>query len=207
LDDVWNAKHVSCFQTHGTRFCRVLLTTRDADIGKATGAQSYPLGVLTNELSRRLLANYAGLSEDKLPREADGLIHECDGLPLALAMIGAMLRDEPKSRWADVLDSLKNADLEEIQIQFPDYAFPSLVAAIEVSVKQLPEEIRKFYLDFAVFPEDTPIPECALTVLWDREAKDVRLIAAQFANRSLATRAASGCLGLHDLQVDYVRNE
>jgi WD40 repeat protein len=58
-----------------------------------------------------------------------------------------------------------------------------------------------------VFPEDTPIPECALAVLWDREAKDVRRIAAQFANRSLATRAASGCLGLHDLQVDYVRNE
>lgn len=49
-------------------------------------------------------------------------------------MVAAMLRDEPNSRWADVLDNLKNADLEEIQIQFPDYAFPSLVAAIEVSV-------------------------------------------------------------------------
>jgi hypothetical protein len=74
LDDVWNAKHVSYFQTHGARFCRLLLTTRDADIGKATGAQSHPLDVLTRELSRRMVANYAGLSEDELPGEADGIV-------------------------------------------------------------------------------------------------------------------------------------
>ena len=110
-------------------------------------------------------------------------------------------------RWADVLDSLKKADLQEIQIQFPDYAFPSLVAAIEVSVKQLPEEIQKRYLDLAVFPEDTLIPECALTVIWGREGMEVRRIASQLVNRSLAARGASSCLGLHDLQVDYVRNE
>jgi WD40 repeat protein len=207
LDDVWNAKHVSYFQTHGARFCRLLLTTRDADIGKATGARSHPLDVLTKELSRRLVANYAGLSEAELPGEADGIIQECDGLPLALAMVAAMLRDEPNSRWADVLDSLKKADLEEIQIQFPDYAFPSLVAAIEVSVKQLPEEVQKCYLDLAIFPEDTPIPECALAVIWGREGKEVRRIASQLVNRSLATRDPSGHLGLHDLQVDYVRNE
>jgi hypothetical protein len=74
LDDVWNAKHVSYFQTHGARFCRLLLTTRDADIGKATGAQSHRLDVLTRELSRLLVANYTGLSEDELPGEADGII-------------------------------------------------------------------------------------------------------------------------------------
>ena len=207
LDDVWNAKHVSYFQTHGARFCRLLLTTRDADIGKAAGAQAHPLDVLTKELSRRLMASYAGLGEDDLPREADGIIQECAGLPLALAMVAAMLRDEPNSRWADVLDSLKKADLEEIQIQFPDYAFPSLVAAIDVSVKQLPEEIQRCYLDLAVFPEDTPIPERALTVIWNREGKEVRRIASQLVNRSQATRAASDSLRLHDLQADYVRNE
>jgi hypothetical protein len=145
---VWSTKHVS-YKTPGTRFCRLLLTTRDADIGKATGAKTHPLGVLTRELSRRLVAKYAGLSEEELPGEADGIIQECDGVPLALGMVAAMLREEPNSRWADVLDSLKNADLEEIQIQFPNYAFPSLVAAIEVSVKQLPEEIQTCYLDLA----------------------------------------------------------
>jgi hypothetical protein len=74
LDDVWNANHVSYFQIKGARFCRLLLTTRDADIGKATGAQSHPLHVLTRELSRRMVANYAGLSKDELPGEANGII-------------------------------------------------------------------------------------------------------------------------------------
>jgi hypothetical protein len=120
LDDVWNAKHVYYFQTHGTRFCRVLLTTRYADIGKATGAQSYRLDVLTKELSCCLLANYAALSEDELPREADGLIHECDGLPLALAMIGATLRDEP------IRDGQTNSTVSKTRI-WKKFRFSSLL--------------------------------------------------------------------------------
>jgi hypothetical protein len=59
----------------------------------------------------------------------------------------------------------------------------------------------------AVFREDTLIPEPALTVIWGREGKEVREIASQLVNRSLAARDPSGYLGLHDLQVDYMRNE
>jgi hypothetical protein len=131
LDDVWNAKHVSYFQTHGARFCRLLLTARNADIAKATGAQTHPLEVLTKELSRRLLANWTGLCEEKLPGEADWIIHECTSLPSALTMVASMLRDEPNSRWADVLNSLKRGDLEEIQIQFPQYALPEILALLK----------------------------------------------------------------------------
>jgi WD40 repeat protein len=205
LDDVWNAKHVSYFQLHSSKFCRLLLTTRDADIGKAIGAKSHSLNLLTTKLSLQLVAKYAGLSKNELPSEVDGIVKECAGLPLALAMIGAMLQGEPNSRWADALNSLKNADLDKIRIQFPDYPFPSLVAAIDASVTQLPEEIQRCYLDLAVFPDDTAIPDHALTVVWRREGSEARQIASQLVNKSLAVRDVSGRLGLHDLLAAYVR--
>src|SRR5437899_8508060 len=77
-----------------------------------------------------MLATYAGRSEENLPAEAAGIMRERNGLPLALAMIRAMLREEPPRRWADVLDSLTKADWEEIRLEFPNYLYPSLVAAI-----------------------------------------------------------------------------
>ena len=205
LDDVWHANHVYDFQPGDARFCRLLFTTRNAEIGAAIGAHGHSLDVLAEEQARRLLATYAGRSEEELPGEAAGILHECKGLPLALAMIGAMLREEPPRRWADVLDSLTRADLEEIRLEFPNYAYPSLVAAIEVSVKDLPPEVQRHYFDLAVLPEDTAIPETALEVLWELDGRTVRATAALLASRSLATRDTLGRLALHDLQLDYVR--
>jgi hypothetical protein len=149
----------------------------------------------------------AGLKEAELPRETDEIIHRCAGLPLGLAMVAAMLRNEPDWRWADILEGLRNADLQEIQIQFPDYSFPSVIAAIEMSVGRLPKEIERCYLDLAVFPKGRAIPEDALGVIWGRVGKETRLVASKFVNRSLATLDAAGRLGLHALQADYVRNE
>jgi hypothetical protein len=37
---------------------------------------------------------------------------------------------------------------------------------IAVSVDEMPPDDRERYLDLAVFPEDTPIPESPLQVLW-----------------------------------------
>jgi hypothetical protein len=56
---------------------------------------AHPLDVLTEEQSREFLARQSELKAEALPPEASDLIHECGRLPLALAMIGAMLRGKP----------------------------------------------------------------------------------------------------------------
>jgi WD40 repeat protein len=133
---------------------------------------------------------------------------ECGNLPLALAMIGSMARGKP-DQWDAALHRLRNADLEKIKREFPDYAYPNLMRAIQVSVDAL-EDIRERYLDFAVFPEDTPIPEAVLETFWKPEGLDIydtRYVVNELIDRSMLRSDDQGWLNLHDLQFDYVRKQ
>jgi hypothetical protein len=48
---------------------------------------------------------------------------------------------------------------------------------------------RYSYLDMAVFPEDQPLPESALSVLWKLDDIDTRDCMTRLVARSLATWA------------------
>ena len=100
---------------------------------------------------------------------------------------------------------MQRADLEAVKRTFPDYPYPDLLRAIEVSVEGLESADRERYLDLAVFPEDQPIPEEALRVLWNLDEADTRDCMTRLVARSLATWATDGAsLILHDLQRDLI---
>ena len=208
LDDVWHTKHAAAFDALG-QHCKMLVTTRDRGLITALEAVECQLGVLSNKQALALLALRAGQHEETLPTEAHEVVRECGNLPLALAMIGAMVRGKP-DRWANVLHKLRNADLEKIRHQFPDYPYSDLLKAIQVSVQDLEPDVQRRYLDFAVFPEDTPIPEAALQTFWEPEGldkHDTQDVVERLVERSLARRDDKGHLSLHDLQYDYVRKQ
>ena len=104
--------------------------------------------------------------------------------------------------WEHILHRLRSADLDKIKAEFPDYPYPNLLRAIEVSVESLEPEEQRRYLELAVFPEDTEVPEAALQLLWGLDEYDTQDLADHFADRSLA-RLNAGRLGLHDLQHDF----
>ncbi|MFH7025042.1 MAG: NB-ARC domain-containing protein [Heteroscytonema crispum UTEX LB 1556] len=150
------------------------------------------------------------LSVCLLPEEAKEVARECGNLPLALAMVGAMLRGKPRNRWGNVLERLRNADLEKIRLQFPNYPYADLFKAIQVSVEALKNNVKERYFDFAVFPEDTLIPEVVLQKFWEPEGLDdldTQDVIDELVNKSLASRDEAGNLRLHDLQLDYVRKQ
>lgn len=208
LDDVWRVEHATVFMSLG-QHCKLLLTTRDSGVVKALEAVEYQLGVLSDEQALALLALWAGQHEETLPAEAHEVVQECGKLPLALAMIGAIVRGKT-DRWSNVLYKLRNADLEKIRHWFPDYPYPNLLKAIQVSVESLELDIQTRYLDFAVFPEDTQIPEAVLQTFWEPEGLneyDTQDVVDVLVERSLARRDPKGHLSLHDLQYDYVRKQ
>src|ERR1700739_2441062 len=103
-----------------------------------------------------MLAEWVGeKSSDKLPPKAAEVAKEFGYLPLALAMIGAMIRLRPKA-WKDALIRLQRADLAAIKRAYPGYPHPDLLRAIEVSINGLEPADQERYLDLAVFPEDQP---------------------------------------------------
>jgi hypothetical protein len=123
---------------------------------------------------------------------------------------GARVKGDPES-WENVLHRLRHADLEKIQQQFPDYPYRNLLKAIQMSVDWLEtDQLRERYLEFAVFPEDTPIPEAVLHTFWapfGMDKYDVQDAIKQFADLSLVRRDNKNRLNLHDLQYDYTRKQ
>jgi hypothetical protein len=205
IDDVWRARDVEPFRAESPR-SRLLFTTRDASIAAAVGAQEHTADLLTREQSREVLARWSGLKTDKLPSQGDDLIRECGRLPLALSMIGAMLKSKPPAFWDRVLDLLGKADLDKIKAQFPDYPHSSLFRAIQVSVDALDPTTRERYLALAVLLEDMPAHHRIQQTLWNVEEGEALETAEQFVSLSLAQRDGdSGAIRLHDLQLDYVR--
>lgn len=207
LDDIWEAHHVSPFDAVGGG-SRLLVTTRFRNVVAAIGADEQQLDVLDDDQALALLAQWAGTSVASLPPEAPAVVKECGGLPLALAMIGAMIQRRPE-RWEDALERLRSADIDKIKQDFPDYPYPDLLRAIEVSIDGL-DDIKDRYLDFAIFPEDTPIPEVVLETLWAADGLDkyaVHDVLDVLEDRSMLRRDEAGRITLHDLQFDYVRKQ
>ena len=201
LDDVWKMEHLNAFYALGSN-CRMLITTRILSIVRDLKAREYSLDVLNEEKSLELLFLWSG--QEALTPEAKEVAEECGNLPLALAMVGAMAKDKP-DRWGNILYRLKSADLEKITAEFPDYPYPNLMRAIEVSMEDLESDQRRSYLELelAAFPEDAIVPVKTLQVLWDMNEYDAQDFIDLLADRSLA-RLGGSTFSLHDLQHDYV---
>lgn len=204
LDDVWSATDAFALSVVGPGG-RLLLTTRDRRILASIGAEEQSLDVLSAEQSIELLASCVGENAGDLAPEAAVVARQCGYLPLALSIVGAMVRCDVAS-WTDILELLDQCDLDEIEHRFPHYPYPSVLRALDVSVRVLPAELRQQYLELAIFAEDDSVPESALVRLWsDRGSYPAKLRKSmrQLAARSLATYE-SGHLRLHDLQRMYV---
>jgi hypothetical protein len=204
VDDVWRKSDLDPFLAESPR-SRVLFTTRDAAIGRFMGAQEHTAQLMDMEKSRELLAAWAGLEPERLPPMADEVVAECGRLPLALSVIGALLRDAGAEVWSDTLDLLRKADLTGIAEQLPP-GQESFFKAVEVSFNALPPVMKERYKKLAVLLEDMAAPLPVLETLWNLGEAEARRIGRYLADRSLAHQdAPSGSIRLHDLQLDYVR--
>jgi hypothetical protein len=189
----WTIDHADAFSLTAPP-ARLLIITRNSEVLVGLGAEEHRVEVLSSNDALKMIAEWVGKkSPAKLPPEATEVAKECGYLPLALAMIGAMIRLRPTA-WKDALGRLKSADLGAIKRAFPGYPYPDLLRAIQVSVEGLESADQERYLDLAVFPEDQAIPEEALGVLWNLDDVDTRDCMARLIARSLATRSEAGGL-------------
>jgi hypothetical protein len=207
VDDVWRTVDIEPFLADSPR-SRLLFTTRDATIAAAVGVTKHTADLLSREQSRALLAQASGYGAAALPCESEDLIQECGRLPLALAMIGAMLRNKPSPYWTHVLKLLRQGDLKKIGAPLPFYRHSDLMRAVQVSVKALEKTARERYVALAVLLEDMPAATAVQQTLWNVDEDEALETAELFVSRSLAQRDADGRgIRLHDLQLDYVRAE
>jgi hypothetical protein len=206
VDDVWRASDLEPLRAEDSPRSRLLFTTRDSSIAAAMGAREHVANLLTPEQSREVFARWSRTEIANLPPIAGQLIHECGQLPLALSMVGAMLRGKPATYWKTVLEHLRNADLDKIKAQFPDYPYTDVLRAIQVSVDSLDETSRARYVALAVLLEEMAAAPAVQQCLWGVNGNQAAETSEQLVNFSLAQRdQPEGSIRLHDLQLDYVR--
>src|SRR6516164_2875832 len=95
LDDAWTMDQADALSVTAPP-ARLLITTRNNEVLIGIGAEEHRVDVLSPSDALKMLAEWVGQkSPDKLPVEAADVAKECGYLPLALAMIGAMIRLRP----------------------------------------------------------------------------------------------------------------
>ncbi len=212
LDNVSEYEQFDAFDVMGPDGA-LLVTARDQDelLGGITTVAVGPFDIEDADERaecRRLLGRYAGADPGTFPPEAEQVLAHCGGLPLALAICGAMMQDGES--WQTILVLLQSAMLDELRWRFRDYPYPSLLAAVEAGVNALDEDTRRRYLQLGVFAGNGPVPQAAVARLWSADGLDgarSTALVKRLARRSLLSwDQHTGTVVLHDLLYDYIRS-
>ena len=216
VDDAWNAAHVEHFRVGGAG-CRVLVTTREAQIG---GADYYSLDLMTEgeaiALVRQKLGRQWRVEQEP---EVRAFANSLGYLPLALDLSANLVQDglswgelrsefeaERRAVALELLDSTEAFEhlLEEEQRKY------SLKACFNLSLKRLnPEQLRQFAW-LGVLPEDVKIDARMAVTLWGLPKLRAKKVLIDLCGRSFLTRVGEGIEGepsyrVHDLMHDTAR--
>jgi len=215
LDDVWHLPQVQALNVVADNGrSRIIVTTRDASLLISLGATEYLLDVLNENQAVQLLANWVGIVDaTELPEVAQEVAVECEYLPLALALCGALVRSN--TSWQQLLVALKDANLAFLDTY--QVGERGIMASMKVSIDTLSSLQASLYGLLAVVPEDTPVPESALLVVWsyylesvkgdEQPYTDLRQLITLLAQKALLRVAEQQLITLHDMQRRYLQRQ
>ncbi|XP_065187867.1 apoptotic protease-activating factor 1-like [Sycon ciliatum] len=194
LDDVWSQVVARAFAVR----CRCLVTTRFAGVANQTRAphvvEIQLKSGFTLDQTLTVFSYLTQIPEQQLPPEAKEMHEQCQGLPLAVAMLGALLKPDPKQlRWHYYLKHLRDKKISRIRSTSSDTSnFDSLSASMAVSVDALADidrELYEYYTMFAIFDDDPLISSQVLAVLWGmRDPVEVEVKMDRVLEMSLARK-------------------
>jgi hypothetical protein len=160
VDDVWQRAHLKYFLA-AAQGCRLLFTTRNADIATEVKAAIRPVPVMARDEAIALLIEWAGESIIDTPRSLqEAIVERLGRLPLAIKLAGDQLRRHEPATW------LANFDAHKLAKRRPQDPHDSLETTFALSLADLTAEERRLFNALAIFPDDELIPLCAIAKLW-----------------------------------------
>ncbi|AFY94413.1 NB-ARC domain-containing protein [Chamaesiphon minutus] len=218
VDDAWNNDSVVPFLVGGEG-CRVLVTTREADILDAERiemdvmSQSEALDLL---MSRAKIQSLADLTAEEI-KQSQRLIDVLGGLPLAVDLAGAQIADGMS--WSELLEDLE-AEIAYLEsLDRPNFGGErndknrkrlSLKASLNLSLKLLTAEQLQQFAWLGVLPEDVSIQPEMVATLWYMPIKKAGAVLRTFRAKALLLSGVEGVrkgssYRIHDLMHDLAR--
>ncbi|XP_054797617.1 probable disease resistance protein At4g27220 [Prosopis cineraria] len=186
LDDVWRTlefERIGILVVEDGKSCTVLISTRNVDVW-AFDDNSISIKGLAQEITK-----------------------ECGGLPIAIAVVGSMLKGKPEFEWEEALKNFRDSSLVDFE---EDSRNP--YTCLQLSYDKLENEVAKSLLLLcSVFPEDYEIPIDELTMIGVglgfvevhsyQRARNQVLIKGKnkLMDSCLLIDGTSGCVKWHDL--------
>ncbi|GJM95311.1 hypothetical protein PR202_ga12028 [Eleusine coracana subsp. coracana] len=202
LDDVWSLSQLEqlVFKFPG---CKTLVVSRFKfpTLVKST----YEMPLLDEEEALSVFCR-AAFDQECIPQTADKKLvkqvaAECRGLPLALKVIGASLREQPPKIWLSAKNRLSRGEA------ISDSHETKLLDRMAASVECLAEKVRECFLDMGCFPEDKKIPLDVLINIWmeihDLDEPDAFAILLELSNKNLLTLVNDAQNKAGDLHSSY----
>ncbi|XP_027106717.2 putative disease resistance protein RGA4 isoform X1 [Coffea arabica] len=176
LDDVWTEnledwKELEKGLLKAHNGTRVIVTGRSENVfglsPQNVPIPHIPLGKLPHEECLKLFARNAidGDESDLVNKGvkaiADGIVSKCDGLPLAVEVIGYLLRNKALDTWSDIL----NNDLAKVEEEFRDEKH-GILFVLGLSYFHLPPELKHCFSFCSIFPKGHEFDKDELVKLW-----------------------------------------
>lgn len=194
LDDIWSAdvwNALLCTPLHSTPRCGcVLVTTRHQDVARSIKAMYiHEVQKLHTRSSLELLCKKARVSREddieRLVKIGEEIVRKCDGLPLAIKLIGSLLarKGHNPQQWSDVLRS-GIWNMKELPGKLK-----GAWGALYMSYEDLPPHLKQCFLSLSLFPADYDLAIWDLRALWVAEGflhPKEQLIAAELAENCYA---------------------
>ncbi|GLT95463.1 hypothetical protein SLE2022_131440 [Rubroshorea leprosula] len=170
LDDIWNEKYrewdvLQRPFSQGAPGSKIIVTTRSMVVAKTMRADDkvYNLDLLPEDECLSLFARHA-LDKDNFDShpELEGvgreIVEKCKGLPLAVKVLGGLLRGKPyHQEWEDLLNR-ELCNLPEGQ--------SGISAVLKLSYNRLPPHLKTCFSFCAIFPKDYEFDKNELVLLW-----------------------------------------
>ena len=201
IDDVWSPAQLDALLVEVEQGSCVLVTTRDEALLNRPGVtMRQPVELLTTEASLELFCWHAFLQEEPpagYSTLAADAAEACDGLPLALTVVGAHLWDtQDREAWEEAALRLQEAEA----LDGGNRADDALWGRLQLSYDSLGNREKQMFLDIACIMLGRRA-QYSLPV-WGSLAKGTLGI---LKNRSLVSVDACGSLAMHDQLRDMGR--
>jgi DNA-binding SARP family transcriptional activator/tetratricopeptide (TPR) repeat protein len=192
----------------GSAGCLVMITSRSqlAGLAAVEGAQLLPLGLLTEQEARELLAGRLGAGRvEAEPEAVNELIRLCARLPLALAITAARTAARPERPLAALAEELHAADGPLDALDAGDPA-ASVRSVFSWSYRQLSPAAAQLFRLLGIHP-GPDISVSAAASLAGIETAHARRLLAELTRAHLIAGAAHGRYAFHDLLRAYAAEQ